>query len=416
MSGGFVRPGYLTVRELMDKATAALHGEWAIEPLEAIPGVPMGDKDGNPTGLAFIQGGRETSIAENHAIWNPIREALLHALRTGKLTSHTQDDGKRIQKESWQSDNGYYLEYALWNDGLIHPRHPTKAGQLVEVEEQAASDWLRAFLMSQGGATEPAADPSSLDAFKEPYWTLYECIAWIMARDVDIVNQVYRGTGFDSLDVTIACTFALKEDGKTDVSVDSQSAIDDLLRAARLGAIQVLGAKNGRGDLEPVPATAFHAARFNTDKRDVSLEPRGHDQERTIWGRLTFNRDEILAHWHGTQDTKTEPAAVPTKSGRGRKSLYPGASEYVESFLTRILSANGREFFEQRNLSSILNLIVNDKQMRKSLLQFYDDKDAKGASLPARMPSDSVIRNWIKNWSKGKGVLIGSEKKYKPGT
>lgn len=125
---------------------------------------------------------------------------------------------------------------------------------------------------------------------------------------------------------------------------------------------------------------------------------------------------EWLAHATETEPTADPNKANTTKSGRGRESTYPGASEYVESFLTRILSAKGREFFEQKNLSSISNLVLDDNQMRKALPTFYNDKDAEGAPLPARMPSGSVIRNWIKEWSKGKGVLIGSDKKSKPST
>lgn len=296
MNGGFVKQGYVNISELLDRAIVALHGEWAIERPVAIPGVAMTDDKGNMTGRAWTLGGSEFNYEEICAFTTPAREALKDALKTATLIAWTQD-GDRIRKDSWTGEDSWFFERTLTTDGVIVPEYPLKGGQQVLIEEQAASDWLREFLMSQDEATEPAADPSSLDAFKEPYWSLYECLAWIMARDADIVNQVYRGTGFDSLDITILCATAPKEDGKTDVSVDSQPAIDDLLKAARLGTIQVLGAKNGRGDLEPVPATAFHAARFNTDRRDVSLEPRGHDQDRTIWGRLTFNRNEIMRVW-----------------------------------------------------------------------------------------------------------------------
>ncbi|MBB58109.1 MAG: hypothetical protein CMM42_12860 [Rhodospirillaceae bacterium] len=144
-------------------------------------------------------------------------------------------------------------------------------------------------------------------------------------------------------------------------------------------------------------------------------EPEWKGERRSILVEYTKAK-EWLAHATETEPTADPNKANTTKSGRGRKSTYPGASEYVESFLTRILSAKGREFFEQKNLSSISNLVLDDNQMRKALPTFYNNKDAEGAPLPARMPSGSVIRNWINEWSKGKGVLIGSDTKSKPST
>ena len=356
MNGGFVKQGYVNISELLDRAIVALHGEWAIERPVAIPGVAMTDDKGNMTGRAWTLGGSEFNYEEIGALSKPALKALTDALKTGTLIAWTQD-GERIRRDLWTGEDSWFFERTLTTDGVIVPEYPLKGGQQVLIEEQAASDWLREFLMSQDGATEPAADPSSLDAFIKPYWSLHECLAWIMARDADIVNQVYRGTGFDSLDITILCATAPKEDGKTDVSVDSQSAIDDLLNAARLGAIQVLGARNGRGDLEPVPATAFHAARFNTDRRDVSLEPRGHDQERTIWGRLTFNRNEIMREWGKPYSVSSAPYRRAKDSPQERLDwsyldvlawIYTRDFEWVERLTEGYDQDHERSMFAER--------------------------------------------------------------------
>ncbi len=159
-----------------------------------------------------------------------------------------------------------------------------------------------------------------MDVFKEPYWNLFQVLAWVSLEDRQLVQEASdwqkdHGTFMEEVTGPGGKRELVETSvGEMDISgfliefstrggdeFGLQTAKDAVLAAAQEGKITVHGLENGEGDLQEIPAVQWASLEFspNLERADPKRTPgsRKLRSGATHWNGLKFNRPEVQKTW-----------------------------------------------------------------------------------------------------------------------
>jgi hypothetical protein len=300
---------------------------------------------------------------------------LTDALRFEEIEAFTYD-----QEAVTRVNSGYWIprgndtfstgDIAIPRGTFVsNPEYPNNDGAGLCFQELA---FMKALSIGQDTKLKAIDSPKErLD------WSYLDVLAWIYTRDFLWVERLTEGYDQDHeksmfaerLLIESHCNKAcdppfppmvLDESYAHDFDRYGVTANDVdrvIFKAARSGEITIEGAATQFGELEQIPPKTFRDDRKHgpvivliEEDGDAVLSPK--EFHTPLWRHLTFNRDEILAHWQSTKDQKTEPAADTNKTSNAGRSpikreaakeglcrLYPGNNGILPNGVTNKIAA-----------------------------------------------------------------------------
>lgn len=339
---------------------------------------------------------------------------LTDALRFEEIEAFTYD-----QETVTHVNSGYWIprgsdtfstgDIAIPRGTFVsNPEYPNNDGAGLCFQELA---FMKALSIGQDTKLKAIDSPQErLD------WSYLDVLAWIYTRDFQWVERLTEGYDQDHkksmfaerLHIQRTCN-GLNDPPFPPLALDAGTTACDIdrliIKAARSGIIKVRGAKTRFGKREEIPATDFHEneVRMIEHLGDIVLSPIDVIcSDNDSWGRLAFNRDEILAHWQGTQDTATEPAAQKPKA---RKGKFAGAKDDVFALL---------HWWSKQDKQNGTNKLGEHTAGTLSKVMLTGDKLTLEDDIKKQLKQNTV-EGWIRDWAEQNNVPLKKTARAKIG-
>lgn len=127
--------------------------------------------------------------------------------------------------------------------------------------------------------------------FSAPDWNCVQAIAWVFTRDKEAVIAKVEGAALQST-TQLSAWMVFNENPSPERTIEQ--AKDELRTALRRGDVSATGFRNGTGNREDIPATAWADLRFN-DGADVVVESDPWRPGAVRWTDVRIGSARVLA-------------------------------------------------------------------------------------------------------------------------
>lgn len=324
---GSIPKGYVSIKELLERATAAIYGDDAVAEIEATtegPGEEFIDDDGvrriNPR-IEVTRAGNIIPYELDTGRWSEAQgfiQANLVARHIHAFVEHPETGKEyKIPAEYWR-ENVSSLAFASGTYDAAQDQ--ALGGRLVFFEAAEVEGFLSELEQRERFGIDPGF-------FDKPFWGQLQTVAWIYTRDKTMTSAASPARtvfGWHYAQHTLPSgerrmvEIPSKRESHLDIMVrgsgmpntpfdNIMAAEADLIGALSEGRLSATGLMRGEGSRTEIPAIDWLDLQFqwwrDDSQSDIARASNGH-----FWTDLRFRRNAILEIWRvRTDGTMTQP-------------------------------------------------------------------------------------------------------------